>query len=139
MFTNFASHYFVRDYWQENQGAVVSWHGIYLWGKVWSLRVNDTLGGIGVAAAALAIPFFWPGLIRIRVERKIRIFILALLPFLGYCIPLFHFIWLSNVKWAEYYRLCYSSMFWLLFAVFIQGCEGRLWLRVSKMTKRFAH
>ncbi len=134
-FSNFAAQYFVRDLWEKNQGAVVSWQGIHLWGKIWGLRVNDTLAGMGVVMAALAIPFFWPRLIRFPVERKVKIYILAMLPFLGYCIPLFHFIWLSNVRYAEYYRLCYSSMFWLLFAAIFQGLEGRLWLTAKKITK----
>ncbi len=134
-FKQFAADFFVRDLWQHNQGAVVLWHGFHLWGKIWSFRVNDTLGVMGIVMAVLVLPFFWPGLIRIKNEKKIRICILALLPFLGYCIPFFHFIWLSNVQSYEYYRLCYSSMFWLLFAVIFQGLEGRLWLAVNKIKK----
>jgi hypothetical protein len=138
-FMNWTAHFFVRDFWQYNQGLVVSWRGVHLLGKIWSFRVNDTLGGIGIVLAILSIPFFWGGVIQLRREIKIRIYILAVLPFLGYCIPIFHFVWLSNVKPAEYYRLCYSSMFWLMFSVFFQQGERLLWSGFCKMNKRSVH
>lgn len=136
LFREFLSNFFVRDYWQYNQAAVFTFSKLYLWGKIWSFRIQDTLGYIALVMLIFSIPFFWPGFIRQNFEKKIRIWTLALFPFLGYCLPLFHFIWLSNVRMPEYYRLCYISFFWLLFAHFFQGIEGRIYLTYKGIMKK---
>ena len=118
--------------WLQNQELVVKWRGLHLFGKIWSYRVNDTLGYVVINMVVLSIPYFWPGCIRQNIESKVRIWLLAFLPFIGYCTPLFHFIWLSNVKSSVYYRLCYISFFWLFFAAILQGLEGRFYLGCKK-------
>lgn len=138
-FREFLSKFFVRDYWYSNQAAVFTFGELYLWGKIWSFRIQDTLGHIALGMLISTVPFFWPGFIRQNFERKIRIWTLAFLPFIGYCLPLFHFIWLSNVRIPEYYRLCYLSFFWLLFAHFFQGIEGRLYLIYKGIRKKISN
>ncbi len=101
-------------------------HGLYLGGTGHAFRVRDTLGLTGQVLGPVMILYFWPGLIRFRIERKLRITLLAILPFIGYYTPLLHLIWASNVKVAEYYRLCYASMFWLFFPHFLYGLEQPL-------------
>ena len=124
-FQNILTPWFPFNNWQKNQVLVYSWHGFHLMGKIWSYRINDTLGIISTIPVLLSIAFFWPKLIHINIEKKLRILILGILPFVGYIIPLFHFIWASNNKIEEYYRLCYCSMFWIPIAFFLYSLEGR--------------
>ena len=108
-------------------------HGLYLGGTSHALRVRDTLGITGQVLGPVLILYFWPGLVRFPVERKLRITLLAILPFIGYYTPFLHLIWASNVYVAEYYRLCYASMFWLLFSHFLYGLEQPL----SRLVRHF--
>ena len=125
--------------WQNNQELVYSWHGFHLMGKIWSYRVNDTLGIIGILPLFLGIVIFWPNVIQIDTTVKKKIIIVGILPLIVYCIPLFHFVWVSNCVWRPthiryYYRICYSSMFWITIAFFLYGMEGRfavLWKKVT--------
>lgn len=95
----------------------ITWHGFYLGGRLDSAtRVLDTLGTTGILIGLLAVPYFLVGRTEGRCLDKIRIYLLAILPFIVYLVPLFHYLWSSNVLYAEYYRLCYASMFWLFFA-----------------------
>ncbi len=106
-----------------------SWHfqhGLYLGGTGHAFRVKETLGLTGQVLGPVLILYFWPGLVRFPVERKLRITLLAILPFIGYYTPLLHLIWATNVYVSEYYRLCYASMFWLLFSHFLYGLEQPL-------------
>jgi hypothetical protein len=95
-------------------------------GKIWDYRVIDTLGIMGVVPLLLSIFYFWPDFMKDDMDKKSRIFILGILPFIGFCIPLYHFIWVSNSPVTLYYRLCYSSMFWLSITYFLYHMEGRL-------------
>jgi len=115
---------FVRDFWLSNQRVIFSWEGWHLIGKIWGFRVDDTFSWIGLLVIILAIPFFCIG--HKSNDKKIRVFLLSVLPFIGYFIPLVHFVWLSNVDVSEYYRLCYSSMFWLFFSYFFWEIEDKL-------------
>lgn len=135
---NILSRFFVRDLWLQNQHLVVTWNELHLFGRIWSNRIDDTLGNIGIVMFVLTIPYFWPRFIRQNLEKKVRLWILAFLPFLGYTIQLFHFVWLSNVRSFEYYRLCYVSFFWLFFADLLQGLEGRFYLGGKKIFNKFA-
>ena len=133
-FRHWLGNFFVRDFTQNIDQLALFWHGWYVGPKFVGLRVFDTLGIQGIFMVLLAIPYFWPGLLPGETKQKIRIFILGVLPFLGYLIPLFHFIWLSNVKIPTYYRLCYASMFWLFFADFLYRTGRRIQARKSQST-----
>ena len=118
--------FFQRDLWEKNQYLLFSWKDIFFMANIWKYRINDTFLHIASAIAILTVPYFWPGFIKETIERKIRIYILASLPLLGYCVPLFNFVWLSNVKGAVHYRLCYTSMFWLFFALMFQAVDKHI-------------
>lgn len=130
-FLGWLTQFFIRDVGQNYQTVAVNWHGLYLGGKVAELRVMDTLGMIGLLIMMISFPYFWFGFRNGGLERKVRIFVLAVLPFIGYFVPLFHFIWASNVRVFEYYRLCYASMFWIVFADFFYSIEQRYLSRYS--------
>ncbi len=119
IFRHWLEQFFVRDYVRNLQPLSSFCYGFYVGPQFTGLRVFDTLGGAGILMGLLGLPYFWPGFIPGDTERKIRIFILGVLPFVGYFTPLFHFIWSSNVKVPTYYRLCYASMFWIFFADFL--------------------
>lgn len=124
-FLHWLSRFFPRGQWPHYQYLNVTWHGLYIGGKITGFRVMDTLGYIGIATVILAVPYFYPGFFRGQHRRKWQIFVLAVLPFLVYFTPLLHFVWSSNVRAAEYYRICYSSVFWLFFADFFSCLEER--------------
>ncbi len=106
--------FFIRDLWEKNRHLVVNWKGIFLWGRIGGYRVDETFYGMGIFLAGLSFLYF--AVNRGDTERKVRIWLLSFLPFFGYLLPLLNFIWLSNVQYYEYYRLCYASLFWLLIA-----------------------
>ena len=126
LFRKWLSQYFLRDFIRYYNKLAFFWHDVYIGGRISNLRVTDTLGIEGMILAGIALPYLWPGFLRGSFERKMRIFILGTLPFIGYFIPLFHFIWAANVKMAEYYRLCYISMYWIVFADFLFRLEERV-------------
>ena len=103
-----------------------SWHGWYIGPRIRDMRIPDTGGNIGLLVGMLGIPYFWPGLLNGSSQKKLKIYLLALLPFIGYFTPLLHFIWASNLKAGNYYRLCYASMFWVFFADFLYRIEDHV-------------
>jgi len=109
---------FLYDYWQENQEAVFSWQGIHLTGKIWGYRIYDTLGIFGFLPVLLLPLFIISKFTGKNSTNKWQILLLGLLPLIVYCIPLLNYIWLSNCVHLPthiryYYRMCYSSLFWL--------------------------
>ncbi len=145
IFTDFMSSLFFRKqynadgiviFWKENSELVREWGGVYLGGKIWGYRVNETFSGIGVVISVLSIIFFWPGFLKIAMQKKIKIVILSILPFFVYFIPLFHFFWTANVWSAEYYRLGYSSMFWIFFGFLFQQLECKYYMLVTEYLTR---
>lgn len=132
-FQKFLAQGFEKNLWNHNQQVVFYWQGFHVMGKIWSYRVNDTLGIMSTITVLLCVAFFWPRIIRINGKKKIRILILGILPFIGYCIPFFNFCWLSNVMIPEYYRLCYCAMFWITIAYFLYGLEGRFFIYWKKV------
>ena len=138
-FQNIISYWFPINDWLKNQKVVLSWHGFSLMGKIWSYRVNDTLGIFGIIPVLIGVVvFLWPNLFQINNKMKCRIIILGILPLLIYFIPFFHYIWVSNCKWKPthiryYYRICYSSMFWIPIAFFLYTIEGRCSIFWEKM------
>ncbi len=118
--------------WQKNSDLVIWINEFHLFGKFWTNRINDTLGFIGLAMVILSFLFIIPGFIKENKEIIIKIIIIGLLPFIYYLNPLFHYLWASNVNSAEYYRLCYSSMFWLFFPFILQNLEAIISLGYDK-------
>ncbi len=118
--------FFVRNLWEQNLKLAIFINDLLICGKFWKYRVDDTFLNIFFIMLIFVFPFFWPGLIKDSFEKKIKIFSLAFLPIILYCIPLFSFIWISNVRVEEFYRLSYVSMFWLFFIYIIYGVERKL-------------
>jgi len=124
-FQKFCATWFDRNLWIKNQAVVHSWGGVHFMGKIWDYRVFDTLGIMGVVPVLLSFFYFRPGIMKDGMDKKSRIYILGILPFVGFCIPLYHFIWVSNSLVTIYYRLCYSSIFWLSITYFLYHMEVR--------------
>lgn len=101
------------NFWNKNQPVIFYLGGIQVIGKIWRYRVSDTLGIMGAMPLFLSVFFFWPKLFADDIDKKLRLFILGIMPFIGYCIPFYHVIWLSNCNIHIYYRLAYSSIFWV--------------------------
>jgi hypothetical protein len=117
-------HYSLVNDWEKNQAVVYYWKGIHIMGKIWDFRVNDTLGFMGIAPLFIGIFFLWPGIINAPAHVKVRALVLGILPLIIYCIPLFHLIWVTNcvnraTRVRYYYRICYSSMFWISITFFL--------------------
>ena len=129
--------FFERDNWLANQEPLVLWHGFHIIGKVWSYRIFDTLGLVGILPAFLfLLLLFSPS----GIERKnIRIMLLGVVPFIVYFTPLFNFIWASNSDISTYYRFCYCSMFWLSISFFLGELEAKdfLWQKFNGLSSRF--
>jgi hypothetical protein len=130
-FQSVLAKYFIINDWEKNQALVVTAGPLHFMGKIWSYRINDTLGLMGFLAVPAAILI----LVLARNEpnryHRYRVAIVGILPFLVYCLPLLNFIWLSNCKWLPthtryYYRMCYSSMFWVSIAYLFFMIEQRL-------------
>ena len=134
LFRKWLQKFVVCDYGNSEQLFFLRWFDLFVGGQANALRVKDTLGMTGVVMVLLAVPYFMCGLSNKSLERKVRIYVLAILPFIGYFVPFFHFVWASNIKFATYYRLCYSSMFWLLFADFLFCLEQHFSLLIEKKT-----
>jgi len=138
-FRNILSPLFIIDHWDKNKELVFSLWKFHLIGKVWSYRVNDTLGLIGFLPLFFVPVFLWPGIIKEFHKRKIRIIILGIIPFIVFFIPLIHYIWVSNCKWIGphqiryYYRICYASMFWIPITYLLFKSEKVIYLYLEKL------
>ena len=124
-FRTILSPWSARNLWKANHELIFYWQGFHIMPKLSAHRVLDTLGLMSMLPVLLSVAFLWPGLIRTDGNMKVRVLILGMVPILGYAIPFFNFIWGSNAHWAEYYRLCYASMFWIPICFFLYGLEGR--------------
>lgn len=128
VFRDMLSQVFIVNDWEKNQDVVLSLWKIHLFGKVWSHRVGDTLGLAGFLPLLFLAFFLWPGVLKEDQKKAFRIILLGLIPFFVFFIPLFHYIWVSNCKWTPYYiryyyRICYTSMFWVPIAFILYRCE----------------
>jgi len=124
-------HLFIADNWQAHQDAVITWQGLHFIGKIWKYRVHDTLGFFGILPVLMIPLFILPKVLEQHNEKKWQILLLGLLPFVVYCVPLLHFVWISNCEILEvYYRICYSSLFWLPVALVLYnlGLHIQKWL-----------
>ena len=129
--------WFEANYWKDNQDLIYHWQEIHLIGKVWAYRVNDTLGFMGFLPLILAGLFLIPGFKSRHKDHLGRIILLGILPFLGYFLPLIHFVWVSNNHRSTYYRFCYFSMFWLPLCYLLYRLEG--WIPVLQERVRRVH
>jgi hypothetical protein len=125
-FLHWLAQFFSRGQWPHYQSLYVNWHGLYIGGKIAGFRIMDTLGGISIMSVVLAMPYFYFGFSNQETGKRVRLFVLAILPFIVYFTPLLHFVWSSNVRASEYYRFCYASVFWLFLSDFLFGIEARI-------------
>jgi len=133
-FLHWISGFFTRGQWPHYQFLSVHWAGLYVGGKIAGFRIMDTVGYVCIAVLGCAVPYFCLSLPEEIQGGRLRVFILAVIPFIVYFTPFLHFIWSSNVKASEYYRICYASVFWLFFAYLFSAVEekiGRLFSGVS--------
>jgi len=134
-FREFLRHFFLCHYGSSDKLFFLGWKELFTGKQADALRVKDTLGLAGIFMLLLAVPYLWGQWGRGMSERRVRIYILAILPFIGYFIPFFHFVWTANIKFATYYRLCYTSMFWILFADSLSCLETRFYSTASRSKK----
>jgi len=129
---------FPGNYWlYVAENSVVKLQGIQIIARFWSaFRVNGTLGLIGYLPVLIAIVH----ILFFRKDKSLqnsgRIIVLGLIPFIVFCTPLFHMLWGESVKWAVYYRLCYSSLFWLPIALFLFALEKRIIIYTNDFEKK---
>jgi hypothetical protein len=136
-FKNIVSDIFVADHWEYNSAKIIVTLGdMHLWGKVWGYRINDTLGLMGFLPIPLSIIAFC-------VPRRFysvlypyngKMLVVGLLPFIYLFFPLFNYVWVSNAYYQVYYRICYSSIFWVTIAYFLFLSEGVFFSLVDKLT-----
>ena len=98
-------------------------------GKIWipQYRVPETIGIMGLAPLALAPLLYLCNQGYFQRSAQIRIILLGCLPFLTLCTPLCHYIWATHVQLPVYYRIAYSSLFWITIAYFLYFTE--IWLK----------
>ena len=135
-FQSFLQQGFILSRWHANQGLLIQVFGDYKVGNFIEHRVGDTLGILGFAPLLL-IPLIL-FLKQMRQERYLRILTLGLLPFIVFFIPLFTFSWVSNIWSNTYWRICYSSLFWIPVTLLLFKMEGFTTLFASKVFQRFS-
>lgn len=123
-FRTVISAYFIKNLWSENQELVLSYKDIYILGKFWKFRADETFTFLAVPILIFGFIYYNSRIIKYSVDYKNKIVILSLLPLVVYLLPLATFLWVSHVQVSEFYRVCYASMFWLFFSSFLQGVEG---------------
>jgi len=122
---------FIYDFWKENQELVITLSGFHIAGIITDHRVFDTFGIAGLLPLLLLPALLLPSYCNnIFIGRS---FLLGLLPLFVYCTPLLSFIWISNCIHLPshiryYYRMVYSSLFWLPTVVTAYCC----WAYIKK-------
>jgi len=134
-FLHWLSQFFTRGSWPHHQFSAVEVAGWYIGGKIAGVRVMDTAGYVLFVVLCLAIPYLFLPSMKRGLDNRLRIFILAVIPFIVYFTPFLHFIWASNVRGSEYYRICYASVYWLFFAHFLSGIERGICGWLSRNTQ----
>lgn len=124
-FQDLLSHLFMDDLWNKNQAVVYRWHDLHLAGRIWDpqYRVTETIGIMGLIALSISpLMLIWKQK-EFPLPMRIRPVLLGVLPFLVFCTPLMHYIWMANVRITVYYRIAYSSLFWCTIAFFLYMIE----------------
>ena len=122
---NTAYPYSISNLWEKNQNVVYYWNSIHVMGKIWipQYRVAETIGIMGLAPLALAPLIYFCNQGHFPKSEQIRIILLGCLPFLTLCSPLCHYIWATHVQLPVYYRIAYSSLFWITIVYFLYLTE----------------
>ena len=133
-FQDIISPYFMINDWEKNQNLIVYLGPIHLMGKIWSFRVNDTLGLLGTLTLPAAAAIIW---LAKNESISYKVAIIGILPLLVYCIPLIHYIWLSNCRWMPthtryYYRICYASLFGVTLSYVLYHIEKKVFYTKNK-------
>lgn len=115
----------ISNIWEKNQSIVYYWNSIHIMGKIWlpQYRVADTVGLLGFAPLALTPLILLFNQSIFSKSMLARIILLGILPFLIFCIPFYHYIWVAHVQIPVYYRIAYSSLFWVPIASFFYQVE----------------
>ena len=115
----------ISNLWDKNQGVVFYWNKIHIMGKIWApqYRVSDTIGLMGFTPLILAPLLLLCNRGDLSKSAQARILLLGVLPFLILCTPLCHYIWTAHVEIPVYYRIAYSSLFWITIAYFLYLIE----------------
>ena len=114
--------------WEKNQAVVYFLGNIHIMGKVWApqYRVPNTIGLVGLVPLALAPLVFLCNQGNFLKSVLARVTLLGVVPFLIFCTPLCHYIWAAHVQTPVYYRIAYSSLFWISVTHFLYFCEIRI-------------
>ena len=115
----------IQNIWEKNQNIVYHWKNIHIMGKIWIsyYRVPETIGAIGLFPLILTPIIWFNNKSFISKFTKTRAIVLGIFPFLVFCTPLLHHVWASFVKIPVYYRIVYSSLFWITIAYFLYMVE----------------
>ena len=127
----------ISNLWDKNQSVVYYWNNIHIMGKVWipQYRVSDTIGLMGLTPLILAPLLLLCNRGGFSKTEQARILLLGVLPFLILCTPLCHYIWTTHVEIPVYYRIAYSSLFWVAIVYFLYLIE--MWIKKNGPQGRF--
>lgn len=114
-----------KNMWEKNLNVVYYWNNIHVTGKIWQpqYRVTETIGLMGFLPLAISPLLFFANKEKIPTSTAARVTLLGFLPFLVFCTPLFHYLWVAHVKIPVYYRIAYSSLFWIPICYFLYTAE----------------
>lgn len=114
-----------KNIWEKNQSVVFYWNNIHIIGKIWQhqYRVTETIGLMGIFSLVISPLLFFINKKKISISTAVRVTVLGCLPFLVFCTPLFHYLWVAHVKIPVYYRIAYSSLFWIPITYFLYTIE----------------
>lgn len=99
-----------------SKDASIMLNGVPIFAKLWENRIYDTLGLVGILPVFLSFFLLRPGYIEKNPEYRIRVLIIGILPAIIYCTPLYNSILANLVVKEVYYRVCYSTFFWVTIA-----------------------
>jgi len=122
--------------WRTNQYLLQSIFPYYQVGNFTGYRVSESLGLMGYLPVFLAIPLLWAKQSSILLSKRYRLVLLSCLPLLVFFIPILSFFWISSVHAATatsvYWRIVYSSFFWLALATALYSIEFKLPAVISR-------
>lgn len=122
-FHEFLKKMFHRTLWNGNPHLTYTIGSIFLIGKIWNHRVVETLGLMGFMPLLIAFPALLSKCGRRVIFENHRALVLGSMALIGYCTPLINFIWTSNVRPPEYYRLSYISFYWIFICLILWKIE----------------
>ncbi len=126
---NFFLELYPQQHLAENAPNLFRLGGKYLIGPNWQVRIADSLGIMGFLPLFLAPWFLYPAWVFGSRPVGKKIWLLSVLPFLIYLIPLLNLVWAILVRFDVYWRLCYITIYWVGIAYFGYGLEA--WARLG--------